>query len=101
MKIKDKMAKALFDRGLFEEQAEAVLKQYVESDLGKEMANRMEDDESDYPPTMMTIVGMGVKQTALEWIDANCPKHWARPLFMDAPADFQQALKGAETPSNK
>jgi hypothetical protein len=97
MKIKDRMIKELFSRGLFENQAEAVLKQYVGSDMGEAMRDRMDDDESDYPDCVTSVVWLGVKLSALEWIDATCPEHWARPLFMNASADSPQALSGNKT----
>jgi hypothetical protein len=99
MKIKDRMIKELFARGLFKNQAEAVLKQYVESDLGEAMRDRMDDDESDYPDCVTSIVWLGVKLSAMEWIDATCPEHWARPLFMNVSADSSQTLSENEIQS--
>lgn len=81
MKIKDKIACMLIANGLFPLEAEEVIKRYVASAEAKPMAGRMNDDESEYPPQVVIAVWIGAQRHALEWIDENVPKHWARPLF--------------------
>jgi hypothetical protein len=31
---------------------------------------------------MLAVMTVSMKAIALEWIDANVPKHWARPMFV-------------------
>lgn len=81
MTIREKVAGMLFERGLFESEAQAVIEKYVASEIGKEMSGRMDDGVEDYPESVITVTWMGIKRMALEWIDENCPMHWARPLF--------------------
>lgn len=81
MTIREKLLKKLYDNGLFEDQAEQVLMRYVSSDLGSPMQDRMGDLVQDYPPQLVAVTWIGLKKTALDWIDDNCPQHWARGMF--------------------
>ena len=83
MTIGEKLSKMLDDRGLFPKQTEAILKNYVDGPLGAEMRSRLNDSVEDYPPVLLTVCWMGLQKTALDWIDENCPQHWARPMFVD------------------
>ncbi len=83
MKIRDKMLKELQEHGLSEEQAAKVMESFESNSLGEPMKGRMDDNEKDYPPAILTATWMSVKLTALNWIDENSPRHWARPMFVD------------------
>ncbi len=48
----------------------------------KAMANRWSDTADDYPAPLFTVLKMSVKHSALEYIDANCPEAWFRPIFV-------------------
>jgi len=71
----------LFSNGLWEDQASAVVTAYENSSGGQAMKGRMDDDISGYPSSMMIFLWIMVEAKAVEWIDANCPKHWARSMF--------------------
>jgi len=83
MTIREKLEKELFNNGLFEDQATAIIDKYAESELGKPMANRMNEDAEGYPDSVLTATWMAVKKIATDWIDENCPQHWARPMFAE------------------
>ncbi len=83
MRIREKAMKALSERGMFDTQAVEIIEKYLNSPLGEMMKDRFDDDESNYPPQMFVGVWIGLKQTALEWIDEKKPKHWARPMFAE------------------
>ena len=44
--------------------------------------DRWGHDMSGYPSTMFNIVWMGVRSTALTWIDANIPQAFYRQSFL-------------------
>lgn len=79
--IREKLIEMLEGHGLFESDAKAILDQYLASDFGKSMQRQMNDDLEGCPPQLLPTVWMAVKTTAADWIDRNCPKHWARPMF--------------------
>lgn len=70
----------LYNNGLFEDQADAVLLSLV-SQQDHPMFGRWDDAATDYPPAMLGLLWMEAKASALEWIDKNMPLHWARPMF--------------------
>lgn len=81
MTLREKLLKMLDDHALFPQQAEAILQKYVDGPLGAEMKSRLNDPVDAYPAPLLTVCWMGLKKTTLEWIDENCPQHWARPMF--------------------
>lgn len=81
MTIRKKLLTMLGEHGLFETQAQEVLTSYTESELGDAMKGRLDDEVSDYPESVLTVTWLGVKSTTTKWMDANCPEHWARPMF--------------------
>jgi hypothetical protein len=81
MTIREKLLQMLFENGLFENQAQEVLTQYSESEIGEAMKDRLDDLVSDYPEPVLAVTWLGVKSTTTKWMDANCPEHWARPMF--------------------
>lgn len=81
MTIRKKLEERLYENGLFEDQAAAVVKRFEESEAGKPMKGRMDEDESSYPSNLMVVLWVSVKHSAVEWIDENIPQHWARAVF--------------------
>lgn len=70
---------ALYNNGLFENQAEAVLDRVIAQ--SEPMKGRWNDRVSDYPPAITTVLFLSAKLEAVKYIDENCPQHWARPMF--------------------
>lgn len=84
MTIRETLHKYLTDRGLWPQEADAVIDAYRDHDTTPDdMTRRMNDDTEGYPPQMMPVLIMCVKAEAVRWIDANKPKHFARAAFTD------------------
>jgi hypothetical protein len=83
MTIREKLLTLLEEHGLFPDQASGVLTHYAESDLGEPMKGRLDDSLEGYPQQVLAAAWLGVRRSALEWIDANMPLHWARAVFAD------------------
>ena len=82
MKLREKLLQELVNNGLFDSEAAAVIARYEESEMGAPIKGRLDDDASGYPESVYITTWIGVKHTALEWIDETCPQHWARPMFL-------------------
>jgi hypothetical protein len=86
----------LYDSGLFENQADAVLANLV-ARKDNSMSGRWNDRVSAYPPAMLGVLWVSAKAEALKWIDSTMPLHWARPLFMPDVEKTIQKMESAET----
>jgi hypothetical protein len=82
MKIRDWFILDLNSRGLWPDQSEAVMAKAENDSLLMVMKGRWNDDTSDYPSQLLRTVGVSIDDITVAWIDANCPKHWARPMFL-------------------
>ena len=85
MKIQDYMTKHLTDCGLWPAETGTVIAQYLKSMSGESMQQRMNDDMTDYPKELLSIVLIGIRSEAVAWIDANKPKHFARVGLVGSP----------------
>ena len=74
------MCKYLTDRGLWAKEALAVITVYL-TGSGQAMAERVNDHTEGYPLVLLAAVNMGLNSAAKEWIDKNCPDHFARGCF--------------------
>jgi len=83
MTIREKMHKRLVGHGMFPDQAYAVLELAKAHPILPDMDHRWNDDVSDYPESFPVVIWLSVKLIALDWIDANKPKAWFRPMFAD------------------
>lgn len=77
--------KYLEDLGMFPEQAKAVMAPLLSGTREVpgmlEFQNRWEDFTEGYPESFLRVLMLYVDQAATEWIDANVPKAWYRPIF--------------------
>lgn len=71
----------LVDRGMFEDQAKAVMVLVQADPVNEPMKDRWNDRVDGYPPQMQAVCLVSIKSQALEWIDKNCPKAWFRSMF--------------------
>ena len=83
MTIRQKMKETLEDNGMFPEQAEEVIKLSEQNETLASMKGRWDDSTEDYPPSIVTLTWITVKEDALKWIDANMPRAWYRPMFAE------------------
>ncbi len=82
MTIRQKLEDYLYQRGMFPNQAKAVVDALI-SNSDKSMEGRWDDEVEGYPPSLLAVLGMGLQHEALRWIDANCPQAWYRSLFTE------------------
>jgi hypothetical protein len=80
---KQKFEKMLFECGMFENQAEEVMKiamPIIDSTLPnyKFTWDRPSDE---YPEQLYSVVFMSIKPIALKWIEKNAPLAWYKPMF--------------------
>ena len=84
MTVEEKLKNMLVERGMFENQANAVM-EAVKTDKGNEaMLGRWNEPANAYPETLYLVLWSSVKDAALAWIDENCPRAWFRPMFAEA-----------------
>jgi hypothetical protein len=77
--ITEHLREQLIESGLWPAEAEAVLQALKAND--KTMEHRWNDYATDYPPQIIAALWRAAKRHALEWIEANKPQHWAKPMF--------------------
>jgi len=87
MTFRDRAKQELEAHGLDEHQAQEVIAQYLESNTGAAMRSRADDNMEGYGPDgtgdiLFVGMWMGLKLSAIHWIDSNLPKHWARGMFV-------------------
>jgi hypothetical protein len=71
----------LVDRGMFENQAAQVFQSVKSDEVNAPMAKRWNDTIDGYPPVMLNVLALGLNRAATQWIDANLPNAWYRPVF--------------------
>ncbi len=70
---------SLYQRGMFPEQARAVID--IVAAGNESIKDRWNDDTEGYPDTFLAVLIITIDHAALEWIDANKPQAWYRPMF--------------------
>lgn len=83
MTITEHLTGYLTKRGLWPHEATAVMDNLKAGTPA--MEGRWDEDAEGYPDSLFAVLVMSVDQAALEWIDANKPKHFARPMFVSNP----------------
>ena len=79
MKLKDWCVFDLKSRGLWEQQATAVVQEA--KDFPTLLSVDWEKDTDDYTAEEMDLIKINLDFLAVTWIDKNMPKHWARLMF--------------------
>jgi hypothetical protein len=78
--IREKLVGFLIEHGMFDDDAEAIMAQYVAgSDDG--MRGRWGDPCNTYPDFMIGVLVVSLKSVAFDWLKANKPNHWAIGAF--------------------
>ncbi len=80
MTVREFLREHLEGNGLWPKEAEAVIGAMVASSV-EAMANRWDDFVEGYPPFMKSLWIATANKEAVTYIDANCPRHFARPMF--------------------
>lgn len=82
MTFEQKMRKMLEQCGMWPDGLEATMKEAKEGELLKDtMRGRWSDTIEGYSTVVVTGLWLNVRSLALDWVDANCPKAWYRPLL--------------------
>jgi len=92
MTFREAMVKAMTSRGMFQTQAMDVIGNYIEENINDSMLGRWNDDVSAYPDNLQTVLWLSVKDYAHEWIKANAPEAWFRPMFQYSEAELKQMM---------
>ena len=83
MTIEKRIKELLVNNGLSSNHADQVISAMKADDVNKAMLDRWDDDVDVYPQQIIVMAWVSARQHALEWIDANLPLAWFRPLFAD------------------
>lgn len=81
MNFREEALEMLTSRGMFDDQAAAVMERVMADKANEPMKGRWHDDVSNYPGPMLNILWLTVKRHAAEYIAETCPHAWFRPLF--------------------
>jgi hypothetical protein len=71
--------KYLHERGMFPAQAAAVIE--MAKVASPSMADRLTDGVEGYPDVIARLWLVTLNTCAIDWIDANLPQAWYRPMF--------------------
>ena len=96
--IEGALEELLFNHGLFDNQAKAVVDRVKSSSSMKNMDGRWNESHDEYPDAMFKVLWLVTKTEAVSWIDENMPKYWARPLFTD---ELVEKVNNGGTTSSK
>lgn len=77
------MRDRLTNSALWPDQVDAVVERVKVAQENEAMAQRWNDDIKGYHPMTLNMFWCTVKRHALEYIDAECPEAWFRPLFAE------------------
>ncbi|MEE8262719.1 MAG: hypothetical protein V3R83_09680 [Gammaproteobacteria bacterium] len=69
------------ENGLWENEAQAVVNQIADDETLKALGDVLEKSADGYPKQFFAVAWMTFESEAIKWIDANKPKHFARPMF--------------------
>lgn len=81
MTVREKIIKTLEGMGMFNSQAEAVLKLAI-AEIDSNTPINWNDTHNAYPPIIYGMVLGIIKPIALKWIDENKPQAWYREMFV-------------------
>ncbi len=81
--IRERIEKELFNHGLWPEEAKAIVKEMETQDLQetKTMKDRWDEAEEGYPKVVLAVLLLSAKTQAVQWIDKNKPRHFARYIL--------------------
>ena len=77
--VKATLTDYLTSKGLWTDEAEDVVTA-LQAQPGNESL-RFSDPAECYPPTMLAVLKLDARAEALNWIDENMPRHFARSMF--------------------
>lgn len=75
MTLKERLASELEQHGLWPDEANTVMDTVAQ--VPGEMQTRWGDDENGYPPHILRVLWLPVKDAAIKYLEENKPKHFA------------------------
>ena len=78
MTIEENLIEMLVNDGMDDAQAKQVMERVKADKINDAMWSH---DIEDYPESLLDLLWLSTKGHALEWIDANLPLAWFRPMF--------------------
>lgn len=81
MTIQESIETRLVEHGLWPDEAHTVVEALKADEASKPMSGRWHEDTAAYPHPLLTVVWIGAKRQAAEWLKANKPQHFARSLL--------------------
>ncbi len=91
--IRDYLRKEIYDRGIFENQVDAIMAMIVPEGATAPLHDILEKSIKGYPDMVLMMSWITVKKIAADWLRDNTPQHWARPMFDDKLADELTSLR--------
>jgi hypothetical protein len=80
MTIEQTIKDRLIANGLFEDQAAEVMA-ILKKGEGRPMERRWAEDVKTYPPSVIAILWIAAKTTALHYLEEHMPNAWFLPMF--------------------
>jgi hypothetical protein len=77
--VKGWLLSELVKNGMFQNQAEEVMQQFMPNH--PTMNDRWDSQMDEYPQVMRAVLWMNLKHEALKYINEKCPMAWFKPLF--------------------
>ena len=84
MTFEERITELLVSNGMAVDYAAKVIKLAKADKVNDAMKGRWQDQVDSCPPVILNMLWLGVRRTALSWIDENIPNAWFRPLFVEA-----------------
>ena len=81
MTIREWARRSCVARGMFEDQAKAVIDMAVADKCNAAMVGRWDEPTDAYPEAILAILVMSINRNAITYIEANYPKAWFKPMF--------------------
>lgn len=81
MTIREYLYNHLVERGMFPNQADAVLEKMMQDESQQAMAGRWNESTGLYPVGLLVALCVTTNRFAVEWIDEYLPRAWYRPVF--------------------
>lgn len=81
MTIRKTIEEALVNHGLWPKEAANVVAELEADKASEPMWHRWDEDSSNYPPALLSVLLISAKSKAVEWLEKNAPKHFALAIL--------------------
>ena len=81
MTFQEKILDLLGQSGLWPEEAESILENLKQGEVGKAFGNRWGEQMNGYPESVIRGLWLHTQATAKDWLAKNAPQHFARKMF--------------------